>query len=381
LKRILYFSREYTTHDFRFLSALGETNNKIYYLRLENQGQPFEDRALPVTIQMVPWIGGRARFSWKDSIRFIKDLRRVLQQIKPDLVLAGPIQRSAFLVALAGFSPLISMSWGYDLLHDVRRNKLWELATRFTLKRSDAMVGDCDTIRGIAVQYGMDPKRIVIFPWGIDIHHFAVSRNEDPNPIRNRKGWDENKFVLLSTRTWASLYGVVDLARAFILAFQQRSQLRLLMLGGGPQSQQIKRIFTQSGLIDYVHFPGQVNQAELVHYYQAADLYISTSHSDGTSISLLEALACGCPVLLSDIPGNREWINPGEQGWLYPDGDVAALAKAIVYAVDNRSKLTQMGESARKLVEQRGDWENNFPKLFDAFNIALGNADFTKQEG
>ena len=62
--------------------------------------------------------------------------------------------------------------------------------------------------------------------------------------------------------------------------------------------------------------------------YRAADLYLSASHSDGSSVSLMEALGCGLPVLVSDIPGNREWVTDGEQGWLFPDGDDAAAVAA-----------------------------------------------------
>jgi glycosyltransferase involved in cell wall biosynthesis len=190
------------------------------------------------------------------------------------------------------------------------------------------------------------------------------------SPLRIRKGWGADKFVLLSTRSWSPLYGVEDLARAFVRAAELRPELRLLMLGGGPLSAKIHAIFQNAGLIDRVHFPGQVNQAELPLYYHAADLYISTSHSDGTSISLLEALASGNPVLLSDIPGNREWVtSPGEVGWLFEDGNANDLEKAILHAVDNRSELDGISGRARRLAEKRGDWDKNFPSLLKAWQL------------
>ena len=74
-----------------------------------------------------------------------------------------------------------------------------------------------------------------------------------------------------------------------------------------------------------VFFGGHVPQIDLPGYYQAADLYISASHSDGSSVSLMEALASGLPVLVSDIPGNVEWVEPGRQGWLFKDSDVTSL--------------------------------------------------------
>jgi L-malate glycosyltransferase len=81
-------------------------------------------------------------------------------------------------------------------------------------------------------------------------------------------------------------------------------------------------------------------------------------------------MACGCPVLVSDIPGNREWVTPGENGWLFPPDDPEALAQAILTAVDRRDRLPEMGRSARRLAEQRADWKHNFPRVFEAYRIA-----------
>src|SRR4030067_3852983 len=180
--RILYFSRDYTPHDQRYLTALAKTNHRVYYLRLEKGPHVLEDRPLPPEIEQVQWAGGKHPVSLYDGLRLCSDLRRVIRQVKPDLIHAGPIQRSAFLVALSGFQPLVSMSWGYDLLIDAERNALWRWATRYTLKRSAAMAGDCDTIRRIAVAYGMPEKRVLTFPWGIDLEHFS------PQPLERDPG-------------------------------------------------------------------------------------------------------------------------------------------------------------------------------------------------
>lgn len=204
--------------------------------------------------------------------------------------------------------------------------------------------------------------------------------------MRARRGWGEGEFVVLSTRSWAPLYGVEDLVRAFVGAAGQRPELRLLMLAGGPLSPKIKAMVRNAGLIDRVHFPGQINQNDLPDYYRAADLYVSTSHSDGTSISLLEALASGLPVLVTDIPGNREWISPsppggrgaggeggGGEGWLFRPGDHVDLERRILEIAERREELEAIGGNARQLAEARGDWDKNFPQLLDAWQIAVEN--------
>jgi glycosyltransferase involved in cell wall biosynthesis len=373
MTRVLYFSRDYTTHDHRFLSALARSEHQVYYLRLEKASHAFEDRPLPPQVEIVEWAGGQAPVSWRDGLRLLASFKKVLRHIQPDLVQAGPLQRSAFLTAASGFQPLVSMSWGYDLIQDARRNALWGWATRYTLKHSIAMVGDCDAIRRLAISYGMPDERIVTFPWGVDLRHFSppeVEGRRAAEPTNNAT----QPFVLLSVRSWEPIYGVDVIARAFVQAARQIPELQLVMLGNGSQAATLRQTFQQAGVEQRVHFPGQVSQSDLPRVYRSADLYLSASHSDGTSISLLEALACGCPALVSDIPGNREWITPGVEGWLFPDGDASALAEAIVQAAGDRSRLEQMGKGARRLAEQRADWEKNFPQLFQAYTLALSKS-------
>ncbi len=365
--RILYFSRDYTTHDHRFLSALAQTEHKVFYLRLEKRGHTLEDRPLPSEIEQVNWKGGQRPAKLRHGLSLLADLTRVIQRVQPDLIHAGPIQRSAFLVALSGFKPLISMSWGYDLIHDAQRSSFWRWATRFTLQRSAALVGDSEVIRQLAIQYGMLPEHIITFPWGVELERYHVRTFERSNV---------DTFTLLSTRGWEPIYGVDVIARAFARAARQLAdnhgpKLHLVMLGNGSQASLLRRIFLEGGVQEQVLMPGQIGQAELPRYYQMADLYLSASHSDGASISLLEALACGLPALVSDIPGNREWVTLGETGWWFHDGDVDALAQAILDAVARHDQLPEMGRRARWLAELRADWKKNFLELEKAYQVAV----------
>jgi L-malate glycosyltransferase len=338
----------------------------VSYMRLEARGHPLEERALPVEVEQVRWVGGSKPAAWSDGPRLLASLKQVVRQVRPEMVIAGPIQRSALLAALAGVRPLISMSWGYDLLVDAGRSPLWSRATRFTLKRSDVLIGDCQTIRQLAISHGMDPSRIITFPWGVDLGHFAPCR------VPEKQG---SSFTMLSTRSWEPIYGVDVIARAFVMASQHLMksggpELHLYMLGNGSLASELRRIFKKAGLQEQIHFPGQVGYDDLPRFYCSADLYVSASHSDGSSISLLEAMACGRPAIVSDIPGNREWIAPGEQGWWFRDGDSQALCEAILKAVESRAALPEMGKAARARAEQRADWSKNVQMLYKAVELA-----------
>ena len=232
----------------------------------------------------------------------VEGVKKELRRIRPEVVLAGPIQRTACLVALAGFRPLVSMSWGYDLLQDAERNFAWRWATRFTLKRSAAMVGDCDTIRKLAVAYGMPDERIITFPWGIDLEHFTPTNQDQQSEASSAAG--KTPFTLLSTRSWEPIYGVETIARAFTkLPANARScawqcwgtALRRACYAGFSRRAGSRMLASSARA-----FPRADQLCRLACAIIAPPmLTFPASHSDGTSISLLEAMACGCPVLVS----------------------------------------------------------------------------------
>jgi glycosyltransferase involved in cell wall biosynthesis len=259
------------------------------------------------------------------------------------------------------------MSWGSDLLLDAERSAWMRWVTRFTLRRTTVLAADCRTVQEKAAGFGFSRERVVLFPWGVDLTRFQPGRADE---FRARRGW-QDAFVVLSLRMWEPLYGVDVVARGFARAARQNRRLRLLLLGGGSQAGLIRNIFQQEGVLEQVYFGGQISGDDLPQYYQAADLYVSASHSDGSSVSLMEALASGLPVLVSDIPSNREWVTHGREGWLFADGDDQALSEGILRAAGQPEVLVDMRQAARRLAEQRANWSLNFQRLLEAYQLAM----------
>ncbi|HEX9384985.1 MAG TPA: glycosyltransferase family 4 protein [Anaerolineales bacterium] len=369
--RIIYFSKNYTPHDYRFLSSLSKTEHEVFFLRLEKSQRQTEDRPVPENIQQILWAGGQREFRWRDVPRLTFDLRRLTKEIKPDLIHAGPIQNCAFIAALSRFRPILAMSWGYDLVMDADKSSWMRWVTRYTLKRSAFFVSDANVSREKAIAFGMDSAKTVIFPWGTDIEHFLPKKEErgKKTASSNRKSKIENpkSITLFCSRTWESIYGVDVLAKAFVKVASVNPDINLILLGGGSQGAKIRQILMSGNVMERVHFGGHVTQADLPRWYHMADLYISPSHVDGSSVTLMEALASGLPGLVSDIPGNKEWIEHGVNGWFFRDGDVNDLADKILNAIKNRKSFKKLGEAARKTAEQKADWKKNFGKLLEVY--------------
>jgi glycosyltransferase involved in cell wall biosynthesis len=209
----------------------------------------------------------------------------------------------------------------------------------------------------------MDINRTTIFPWGVDLQLF----NPDRRGLMRRQVGYEQDLLIVHTRSWEPRYGVDVALEGFWQAFQVESNLRMFMLGGGSQEDLVRGFVKEKGLEDQIFFSGYKQNEALAGYYQAADVYLSASHIDGSSVALMEAMACGCPPLVSNIPANLEWVTDGEQGWVFRDGYAGDLAQKLIHIARHRREATEKGRLARQTAEARADWKKNSKVLLKTY--------------
>ena len=233
--RILYFTRSDSVHDQRFMAALAESEHEAFVLRLYDG-----EYMTPQGVTPLDWKGikGPLRL-WQIPV-LVRRLKKLLETLKPDLVHAGPLHDLAYLVAKTGYKPLLSMSWGFDLMRDVNVDAGMASRARFALAHSAALITDAQCSADKAVELGFDPDHICIFPWGVDIEKFSPQA-----VVAAGKRWREaqnlqDKTVLLCLRAMEPNYGVDVLAKAFALAASKAPDLRLLLLGDGSQRSSMK---------------------------------------------------------------------------------------------------------------------------------------------
>ncbi len=365
--RILYFSRGYTVHDHRFLRAVADSDHEGWFLKLDPAALGPGAPPLPDRICIARWEPSPPTIRQpKDVLDAVDAFRRVVQEVQPDLVHAGPVLSCGLLAALADVHPFVLMSWGSDLLVDADRDGISRWMARFALSRADLFLCDNEAVKEKARRFVPIPdERIVEFPWGVDLDRFAIGG--DPLGLHRRPGWG-GAFILLSTRAWEPPYGTMTLLEGFRRAYERDRRMRLVLLGGGSLRPKVAAAAADPILGSALHVPGAVAHDDMPAYFRSADLYVSTALSDGTSVSLLEAMASGLPVVATDTPGNRQWIRPGRNGWLVRPEDPRDLAQALleVARLSPEARRT-MGRANRETVERNADWRVGARKLLDAY--------------
>jgi glycosyltransferase involved in cell wall biosynthesis len=155
---------------------------------------------------------------------------------------------------------------------------------------------------------------------------------------------------------------------AFDLARREHPSLRLVLAGDGILAPLVRAFIGAHGLEEHVLLPGRIANAALPDLFRAADIYISASESDGTSVSLLEGLATGVACVVTDIESNAEWVADGINGWRGRSGDARSFADCLLRAATlDASAREAMRARNRRVAEDRADWRRNVRRLIAAY--------------
>jgi glycosyltransferase involved in cell wall biosynthesis len=363
--RILYLTDNNSVHNRRFLEKLIFAGHQVWSWNLTATEAP--ERGLPDGAQPILSTKSVHRSASPGQYRELSpQFQSVLKKFQPALVHAGPVQSGGYLAALADFHPILLMSWGSDLLIEAERNSEWKQATEFALQKADAFFCDCATVRKKANSFRMfSDSQVVQFPWGVKQGLFSPVGPLPPSDRLTRKA---GTTTFIYTRSYDPLYQTDVLLDAFLRARSTNSSLRLLLLGNGSQDRSLRGFVQANDLNDAVFLLGQQPAEELPMWFRAADAYISCAKSDGTSISLLEAMATGLPVVVTDIPSNREWVAEPESGWLAPSGSPEGLADRMLQVANlTPEERKTISERNQRVVAERADWDKNFPRLLEMY--------------
>lgn len=376
--RILYLTDNDSIHNRRFVEKLLLAGYEVWHWNLTATQAARND--FPSNVESIISTRSVDRDASPEHYRqLLPQFQSVLNELRPALVHAGPIQSAGYLAGLAEFHPLLLMSWGSDLLIQAERNSEWQLATEFALRKCDAFFCDCDTVRKKASSFRvLSNSQVVQFPWGVKQGVFSPVGPVPPDDRFTRKAGSTN---FIYTRSYDPLYGTDVLLNAFLRARNVSASLRLLLLGNGSQDESIRNFVRSHDLNDAVLLLGPQPAEDLPMWFREADAYVNCARSDGSSISLLEAMATGLPVIVTDIPSNREWVTEPENGWLAPVGSPERVADGML-RVANFTALQRQAISERNqcVVAERADWDKNFVRLLEMYERLVGCSARTRSE-
>jgi glycosyltransferase involved in cell wall biosynthesis len=366
---LIYANDADSAYDFFFLNHFLR-NNHVYLLTFNEK-----PTCVPAGVNVVripepfhpkvsPWIAVNIYLG-----SFVRSffLRQRLNQIKHDLLISGGGLLYGFYSALSNSTPFVLFIWGSEVLV-APKFPPFRLMVKFTLKKAEAVVVDSDVQERACIALGCDPKKIAKFPW-VDLQPILSRVNtsrerRNVDKLREEIGLKQGGPVIVSTRWHRPIYNVECLVQAIPYVIKEVPTAHFLILGRGSLTETLKKTVATMGVSPHVKFLGEVPFSEMPSYLKLADIYVSTSLSDGSSASLLEAMACKLPVIVTNTAGNREWVTDGSTGLLFPTKDSKALAEKIVRLSKDEALRSALAEKAYQYVSEKTNWKRN-SKLLD----------------
>lgn len=260
--------------------------------------------------------------------------------------------------------PLIVTIHGSDLRMALERSGFLKKIFVYVCKRATHLNCVSKVQKKEMEQMGIMSDKISIIPMGVDEAFLEIGKER-------KIELSKESFIILSNRNLLPLYNVSILIRAIPNILREEPRTKFLIAGEGSEKENLENEVENLNLSTSVQFLGRVPHKEMPNLLAQSDIYVSTSPYDGTSVSLLEALASGTFPVVTDIPSNREWIADGDNGFLVPKENESLLAKKIVEAIRNHRLLAEAYEKNRKIVEQRAYWKENIKKITELYQNAL----------
>ena len=220
------------------------------------------------------------------------------------------------------------------------------------------------------------PMKNEIEKWGLLSKGFRcgrwVSTRLFSNPERiEKRDLSEAPMTVLSNRNLLPLYDLSCLIRAIPLVLKEEPEIRFLIAGEGADREHLEREAEHLNVHSSVHFLGRIPHVQMPGLLSKADIYVSTSLADGTSVSLMEAFAAGVFPVVTDIPSNREWITDRESGFLVPVGNERRLADRIIEAIRNEELVEKAGKRNQEIAEKNAYWGKNIHKMVEIYESYL----------
>jgi glycosyltransferase involved in cell wall biosynthesis len=260
--------------------------------------------------------------------------------------------------------PLIVTIHGSDLRMAIAGPSVLKRIFVYVCRKAKHIHSVSEMMKREIEEMGISERKISIWPMGVDEAFLQSGRDR-------RKRSEGYPITILSNRNLLPLYNVSCLIRAIPLVLKEEPEVRFLIAGEGAEKESLEEETRRLQVCSATHFLGRIPHEQMPDLLGRTNIFVSTSLSDGTSVSLMEALASGAFPVVTDIPSNREWINDGENGFLVPVGSEIKLAGRIVEAIRNVELVERASQRNQKIVREKAYWEENIDKMVEIYGHLL----------
>jgi L-malate glycosyltransferase len=351
-----------STHTHRWIEYLRAQHWRVSWIAYG----AIHDRAVASIPVVRLELGGRFALirTIIDVMRFALRLRRILGKLRPDLVQVHWFLGPVWVTALAANSPVVATAWGSDVLLPIPNRRAARLLTRVLVRRVDAVTYNSAALKDGLLEAGVRQDKLHRVLHGVDSSRFRpLSRDTE---LLRTLGVPREHPVILSPRGIAPVYAPEVVLDAFSRVASSTACTLLIRVPPDNEAEWealLERV-SPAAARRIVPFPG-VDHNVFPRLLASSDVVVSVSRSEGASVTVMEAMLCERPVIVSDIPQNREWVRDPRFGTIVDVGDAGALAEAIRDVLRQPAEFTAKARFARSLASSIPNGPDEALRLYE----------------
>ena len=294
----------------------------------------------------------------------LKDIKASIQSFQPDIVHAHYLSDNGLFGALSGFHPLIVSAWGTDVYDYPKWSGSRARVIRYVLRKADCILSTSHVMAKEVFKY-TDKEWLFVTPFGVDMSLFK------PLPVVKQK----NHVVFGIVKTLSHGYGIDTLIDAFALVRARRPELSisLRIVGEGKEREQLERQAADLGLSKEISFMGRIANDKLPEVINQFDIFVALSRIESFGVAVVEAMATGCPVIVSDAPGFTEIVEHGQSGLIVKRDDPQQASEAMENLVDHEELRLSLAKNGRERVRALYDWGKNVEEMISVYKLMSTN--------
>jgi glycosyltransferase involved in cell wall biosynthesis len=318
-----------------------------------------------VKYERITWLNPQAEtakfhslYSKVAYLKVIPGLKRAIRKFRPDIVHAHYATSYGMLANLSGFKPYFISAWGTDVMKFPEQG-FWNAAIlRNNLNRAAEVCATSNTIKEFISK--VSSREVHVIPFGVDLDTFK------PFPVTTAV--EAGTIVISCIKSLEKIYCIDVLLEAFALLKKRcNAKMVLQVVGPGSERKNLEKQAKDLGISESVIFTGRVDFASVPEYFNASDIIVNISEYESFGVSVIEAMACEKPVVVTSVGGLKEIVEENVNGFLVPVKDAEATAEAMEKLVKDSELRKTFGKQGRKKVEREYKWEDNLAQMISLY--------------
>ena len=364
--KVLIFADSSSMHTIRWANALRDKGIETAVLGLSPCKYPESYEGIKIYSANISFNtvvkedGSINKFIYFKSL---SKLKKIISDFKPDILHSYYASSYGFIGALVNFHPFYISAWGSDVFTFPRRSIFSRFILKYSLSKADRIFSTSKIMAKELKKYSS--KYIHVIPFGVDLNVFIPNKKDESNTNKN--------FVIGTIKSLEEIYGIENLIRAFKLLNNNSRDLKvkLLIVGEGTLKNYLKNLCNDLQISDKVEFTGRVSHPNIVNYLHRIDIAVFLSKQESFGVSVIEAMACEIPVIVSKADGFKEIVENEENGIFVDSENLTEISDKISKLIFDENLRSQLGANGKRKVEQHYNWNENVAQMINVYHETI----------